>query len=111
VVISRCRPKAGKKYKRATIDDYSNTQGNLANLDWNGGAVTTFSGITRSGFAYGAGTVCPVGTFSRLSSSRIVTAASSAGTGISAVGDMVSWQVCLSNTGVLSLQFGTRIDT
>jgi hypothetical protein len=110
VHIGHCTPKAGKKYKKAKIDDYSNTQGNLGNLDWNGGAVTTVSGITQSDFGYGSGTVCPSGTFSYVSSSGTVTAASSTGTGIPAVGDTISWHVCLSNSGVLSLQFGTKID-
>jgi hypothetical protein len=110
VHISHCTPKAGKKYKKASIDDYSNTQGNLGNLDWNGGAVTTVSGITQTDFGYGSGSVCPAGTFSHVVSTGTVTAASSSGTGIPAVGDTVRWQVCLSNTGILSLQFGSTVD-
>ncbi len=109
VVISHCKPKAGQAYKSATIDDYSNTQGNLGNLDWVGGAVTTVSDITQTNFAYGAGGVCPANTFSHVDSSGTVTAASSSGTGIPALGDTVSWKVCLAQRGKLSLQFGTKI--
>jgi hypothetical protein len=110
VYISHCTPKAGKEYKKARIDDYSNTQANLGNLDWNGGAVTTVSGITQSNFAYGSGSVCPANTFFHVDSTGTVTAASSTGIGIPAVGDTVSWQVCVSKRGKLSLQYGTTID-
>ena len=63
----------------------------------------------QSHFAYGRGGVCPKGTFSRVRASGTVTAVTSTGTGIPAVGDTVSWRVCLSETGNLSLQFGTKI--
>jgi hypothetical protein len=109
VHIGDCTPSAGPEYAKALIDDYSNTQANLGNLDWNGGAVTTVSNITQSNFAQGAGTVCPAGTFYHVDSSGTVTAASSKGSGIPAVGDAVSWKVCVSTSGKLSLQFHTKI--
>jgi hypothetical protein len=109
VHIGHCSPSAGPDYAKALIDDYSNTQANLGNLDWKGGAVTTVSNITQSNYAQGAGAVCPAGTFFHVDSSGTVTAASSKGSGIPAVGDTVSWKVCVSNSGKLSLQFHTKI--
>ena len=108
VHIGRCSPSAGPGYAKALIDDYSMTQANLGNLDWNGGAVTTVSKITQSNFADGAGTICPAGTFYHVDSSGTVTAASSKGSGIPEVGDTVSWKVCVSTGGKLSLQSTPR---
>jgi hypothetical protein len=109
VHIGDCTPAAGPAYAKALIDDYSNTQANLGNLDWKGGAVTTVSNITQSNYAQGPGTVCPAGTFFHVDSAGTVTAASSKGSGIPAVGDTVSWKVCVSTSGKLSLQFHTKI--
>lgn len=51
VHISVCSPSAGKGYKKALIDDYSETQANLGNLVWKGGAVTTVSDISQTHFS------------------------------------------------------------
>jgi hypothetical protein len=109
VHIGMCSPKAGAEYKTALIDDYSNTQANLGNLDWNGGAVTTVSNISQTGYAQGSGGVCPANTFFHVDSSGTVTASSTTGIGIPAVGDIVSWKVCVSESGKLSLQYHTKI--
>jgi len=109
VHIGDCTPSAGADYKKALIDDYSNTQANLGNLDWNGGAVTSVSNITQTNYAQGAGTVCPAGTFFHVDASGTVSAATSVGTGIPAVGDIISWKVCVSSAGKLSLQYHTKI--
>ncbi len=109
VHVSVCTPGASQNYEKALIDDYSNTQGNLGNLDWNGGAVTTVSNISQTHYAQGSGGLCPANTAWHVDASGMVTAATSTGTGIPAVGDIVSWKVCVSPSGKLSLQYHTKI--
>jgi hypothetical protein len=106
LTISHCTPIAGRSFKKAVINDYLRQQGALGNLDWNGGAVTTVSGVTAVGS--GDTSVCPAPAVG-IDSSGTVTAVSSTGIGIPALGDTVSWHVCVSSRGKLSLQTGKSI--
>jgi opacity protein-like surface antigen len=108
IKISHCTPSGGREYKRAMNEDYSGGEGDLGNLQWNGGGTTTVSNISWSEQP-GSNPACPSSSQAYAFASGTVTAVSSSGTGIPAIGDTVSWSVCVGARGQASLQRRTVV--
>jgi hypothetical protein len=100
VTISKCTPSGGKGYKSA-----SGLATNLAtggNITWKtSGATTTIGDASATQVVP---STCPkADTGGEYSFTGQVTAASTSGTGIPAVGDTVSATACIGKTGKISL--------
>ncbi len=90
ITIKKCTPSAGKGYKSATGSSGSLATGGT--LTWsNSGATTTVTLVVTSP---GQG-LCGKG-YSEFDANGTVTAASTTGTGIPAVGDTTSSKVCVN---------------
>jgi hypothetical protein len=105
VTITDCTPSAGKSYKKATVPALDLAEGGT--ITWNGGATTTIGDPDSSG-GTGQGT-CKKKNLEYFFSG-VVTAASTSGAGIPAVGDAVSASACLSSSGKISLAPGTVLE-
>jgi hypothetical protein len=106
VTIAKCTPvnpdkKTGKAYKKASGASASLAAG--GNITWNGGATTTIG--NASAVSDGQG-VCKKKT-TEFSFTGTVTGASTSGTGIPAVGDVVSASACVASNGKISLAPGS----
>jgi hypothetical protein len=108
VTIAKCTPvnpskTIAKGYKKATGSSGSLATG--GNITWNGGATTTIGG-TSVGGGTSQGTCKKNNT--EYTFSGTVTAASTSGVGIPAVGDAISASACVSSkTGKITLAPGT----
>ncbi len=104
VTISKCSPSGGKGYKKATAPASSLAGG--GNVTWsNSGATTTVGDAAVT-------TVTPNACGKKgteYSFTGTVTAASTSGTGIPAVGDSVSALACVTSSGKIALLKGTTI--
>ena len=103
VTIAKCTPSGGKGYKTATAPATSLAGG--GNLTWSKSGATTTVGNTK------VTTVTPnkCGKSTEYSFTGTVTAASTSGVGIPAVGDTVSALACVSGSGKITLLKGTTI--
>jgi hypothetical protein len=110
VTIAKCTPvnpdkKTAKAYKKATGASASLATG--GNITWSGGATTTIGSAT-----VGGGTSqgpCKKGNL-EYTFSGTVSAASTSGTGIPAVGDAVNAAACVSSkTGKIAIAPGTTM--
>jgi hypothetical protein len=105
VTIGKCTPSGGKGYKTA-----SGTAATLAtggNITWKSSKATTTvgdAGVTSPGQGG-----CKKGS-TEYDFTGKVTAASTSGVGIPAVGDTVSARACVSSKGALSLVKGTSME-
>jgi hypothetical protein len=108
VTIAKCTPanpnkKVAKLYKKATGTSASLATG--GNITWNGGATTTIGDATVGGGSSQG--PCKKGN-TEYTFSGTVTAASTSGTGIPAVGDAINASACVSSkTGKIALAPGT----
>ncbi len=104
VTIGKCTPTGGKGYKTATGTAAALASGGT--ITWSkSGATTTIGDSSASGVTPSA---CPKKD-SEFSFSGTVTAASTTGAGIPAVGDTVHVLACVSPTGTVKLVKGTSI--
>jgi hypothetical protein len=103
VTISMCTPFRGKGYKSASAPATSLLGG--GNLKWSTSGATTTVGNTS------VTTVTPnkCGSSTEYSFTGKVTAASTSGRGIPAVGDRVSGKACVSSAGNITLLKGTTL--
>jgi hypothetical protein len=105
ITISKCSPSGGKGYKSA-----SGTGAELAtggNITWkSSGATTTIGDASFNDEGQGS---CKKND-TEYSYTGQVTGASTTGTGIPAVGDTVSGDVCLTSSGKVSLVKGTSLN-
>jgi hypothetical protein len=110
VTVSKCSPSAGKGYKSASAPSADLATG--GSITWsNSGATTT---IGNASYAAVTPNVCKKPTDNtEFSFTGTVTAASTSGTGIPAVGDSVSALVCVNTesggSGDISLVKGTTL--
>ena len=105
VTIGKCSPSGGKGYKTA-----SGTAATLAtggNITWKNSKATTTVGDTSTSSPGQGG--CKKGS-TEYDFTGKVTAASTSGVGIPAVGDTVSARACVTAKGGLSLVKGTVMD-
>lgn len=107
VTISKCLPSAGNGYKKASVswDDLING----GDLTWSSSGATTTIGDTSS---YGIIGACHHGHGDEIVMQGTVTAASSGGTGVPAVGDTFSAFVCQYDlpTQKFTLMPGTEVN-
>jgi hypothetical protein len=104
VTIGKCSPSGGKEYKTA-----SGTAASLATggtITWKSSKATTTIGDTSTSSPGQGG--CKKGS-TEYDFSGKVTAASTSGVGIPAVGDSVSARACVASNGKLSLVKGTSM--
>jgi hypothetical protein len=108
VTIGKCTPvnpnkKIAKLYKTATGESTSLAEG--GNITWNGHATTTIGDASVSGGSSQG--PCKKG-YTEYNFAGTVTAASTSGTGIPAVGDAVNASACVSSkTGKIAIAPGT----
>jgi hypothetical protein len=105
VTISKCTPSGGKGYKSASGAAASLATGGT--ITWSKSSATTTIGDTSTS-SPGQGGCKKKST--EYDFSGKVTAASTTGTGIPAVGDSVSARACVTSAGKLSLVKGTVMD-
>jgi hypothetical protein len=99
VTISKCTPSGGKGYKSASGAAASLATGGT--ITWSKSSATTTIGPGQGGCKKKS---------TEYDFSGKVTAASTTGTGIPAVGDSVSARACVTSAGKLSLVKGTVMD-
>jgi hypothetical protein len=106
VTISKCTPSGGKGYKTASAPATDLATG--GNITWkSSGATTTIGDASYSGGTQGS---CKKGNDEYMFTGT-VTAASTTGTGIPAVGDAVSATACVeTKNGKITLLKGTKMD-
>ena len=101
VTISKCKPSGGAGYKTAT--GVATSLASSGTLTWSkSGATTTIHG--GSATAVSPNKCAPAkGGGGEFTFTATVSAASTVGTGIPAVGDSVSATACISSTGAITL--------
>ncbi len=105
VTIGKCTPSGGKGYK--TASGAAATLATGGNITWkNSGATTTVGDASVTSPGQGG---CKKKT-TEYDFSGKVTAASTTGVGIPAVGDTVSARACVTSSGKLSLVKGTSME-
>lgn len=104
VTISKCTPSGGKGYKSASAPSADLATG--GNLTWSNSSATTTVGDVST-MSPGQGS-CPKKNI-EYEFSGTVTAASTSGSGIPAVGDAVTGDACVSSKGKITLLKGTTI--
>ena len=106
VTISKCSPSGGKGYKSASAPSSSLATG--GSVTWSkSGATTTIGNVNTTSPGQGP---CKKGSTEYVFTGT-VTAASTSGTGIPAVGDAVSGSACVaSKGGKISLAPGTTMN-
>jgi hypothetical protein len=105
VTIGKCTPSGGKGYKTASGAAVSLATGGT--ITWKSSKATTTIGDTSTSSPGQGG--CKKGS-TEYDFSGQVTAASTSGVGIPAVGDAVSARACVTSKGGLSLVKGTKMD-
>lgn len=104
ITIGKCSPSGGKGYKTASGTAISLATG--GSITWKSSGATTTIGDTSTS-SPGQGGCKKKST--EYDFSGKVTAASTSGTGIPAVGDAVSARACVASNGKLSLVKGTSM--
>ena len=104
ITVKACTPSGGKGYKSATAPASSLASG--GNLTWSTSGATTTVSLSVTSAGQGG---CAKG-YTEYDGTGSVTAASTSGAGIPAVGDAVSARACVSTAkNKITLVKGTRI--